>query len=176
MFGKNFFSFRKSNNLPVNTSYSRRVLEKNFIIDAVDGKETIAEAGRKELFSFVGRRLLSRKFDKPDVPTEKTEVKVVKVDGVTSFSMAFSVASEISDLNRSVLTQAQVANFCRKYPQVRHKGCLVVFMIKRRRKLYALLVERLNETGDLGIVKRPVDEIYHNKTGLNIFVVIPVIP
>jgi len=111
-----------------------------FIIDAVDGSETIAMAGERGTFCFVGKHLKSWKFNQFGPATDETEVEVLPVSQDGSFTVKFSAI--ISNPGIASITQAQAANFFRKYGWKIKRGNVVMAIIRNKGKFYVLVAGR----------------------------------
>ncbi len=88
--------------------------EESFLIDSLDGKETLADA--KEVFlSGIDGDLKRWGINKSDVPTNETIVQTYTVPvGLSDSNFEKLFNSLGADLDSLCLTQAQIKNFCKK--------------------------------------------------------------
>jgi len=142
----------------------KEIAPEKFFIDAVDGRETIAQAGRNGTFCFVGKKLKSRRADQFGPATDETEVDFLKVNEGGTFSKKF--LSILADPDVAVFIQAQVANFCKKYSWRFKRNQAVMFIIQQRRKLYVLVVARAEDKGiyqGLGITRYGLNNYFSGR-------------
>jgi hypothetical protein len=107
---------------------------KELTINAVDGKETLYEA--KEVFkSGIDSDLKGWGLNKKGSATPETPVEVHEMIKDATFSKIFS--SFGTDLNKLCLTQAQIKNFCIKYPTwLRQDGYGTFFLFKENEQYF----------------------------------------
>lgn len=120
-----------------------------FIVEATNGRKTIATAARRGLFFFVERKLKGWRFNYRDAPTVETELKIFPVLEPGNFRKTFEMLLPVSaplEIDRQVVTQAQFVRCCYKYQKTlcREKQ-IVAFLLKRkslilRRTKYRVLI------------------------------------
>ncbi len=98
------------------------------MLDALDGKETLATA--KEVFlSGIDGDFKNFGTNKPGIATKEQGVDVYEIVKDGTFAQVFS--SLETDLDKLCLTQAQIKNFCKKHPQwLRQKSYATFFLFK----------------------------------------------
>jgi len=100
----------------------------SIIIDACGGAEIIANA--KDTFkSGIDPDFKNWGIDKPDQATEETAVQVHEMVKNSTFAQIFGSLG--ADLDKLVLTQAQIIRFCEKHPTwLRQEGYATFFLMK----------------------------------------------
>lgn len=107
-----------------------RLLSKgeSLLIDAVNGKETLAQA--KDVFlSSIDSDLKKLGTDQPGAATEETPVQVYEMAQDATFAQMFGSLG--ADLDKLCLTQHQIKNFCKELPNwLRSDGHATFFLFK----------------------------------------------
>lgn len=133
-----------------------------FIVEATNGRKTIATAARRGFFFFVERKLKGWRFNHPDIPTLQTELKIFPVTESGSFRETFEMLLPVSaplEIDRQVVTQAQFVQCCYKYEKTLcQEKQIVAFLIKRkslilRKTKYRVLIVGTEGKG-LGVLSR----------------------
>jgi len=97
-------------------------------LDALDGKETLAIA--REVFSSgIDSDFEDWGTNKPGIVTKEQVVDVYELVEDGTFAQMFGSLG--TDLDKLCLTQSQIKNFCKKYPQwLRQNGYATFFLFK----------------------------------------------
>ncbi len=135
------------------------IQDEEMYIEAVDGKETIADA--RDIFAFPlinQTSILSMSVS--GNPSERLSVMPYEVLGEQKFEEMFLNLS--SDFERLILGQAQIANFCRRYlTWIKNRNTPTVFLTPIERTYAMVFVERLNTAWDS-------DEVYYSTAQENL--------
>lgn len=102
-----------------------RTLESPLVLDALDGTETIANAG-KIFEASIHSGFKDSKLNKASVATPETVVTLYELHEGATLAQMFGYLGR--DLQELCLTQAQVINFCKKHTQ--WIGGLTFFLFK----------------------------------------------
>jgi hypothetical protein len=84
----------------------------DFVVEALDGKETIANG--TEVFKFIDQNFFTWNLNKPSQPTKKTRFSTFDVIEDATFGEMFRFLSRKVNLNSCLTTQAQIKNICQK--------------------------------------------------------------
>ena len=117
----------------------------NLTIEALDGERTIAEA-KKVFKSDIDSDFTNLGLNKPGLATGEMLMDVREITkGATFEQMFFSLST---DLDKIVLTQDQIIEFCEKYPAWFHQdGYSALFLIKRDDGEYFVVDVGVNSDG-----------------------------
>jgi hypothetical protein len=117
-----------------------RLLSKgeSILIDACDGKETLADA--KDVFkSDIDSDFKNWNTNKPSNNTEETAVQVHEIVENSTFVQMFG--SFGTDLDKLCLTQSQIKNFCKKHSKwLRADGYATLFLFKVDNQFFVVSV------------------------------------
>lgn len=108
--------------------------DENLLINAVDGKSTIAKA--KDVFkSWIDGDFKSWGTNEAQNSTPETPVSVYEVFSDAKLAQMFGSLS--GDLDRLCLTQSQIINFCIKYPTwLKQDGSATFFLFKSNEQYF----------------------------------------
>lgn len=109
------------------------------MLDALDGKETLATA--KEVFtSGIDGDLKKWGTNKPDIATKETAVDVHQLVKNATFAQMFGSLG--TDLDKLCLTQSQIKNFCKKHSNwLRKDGYATFFLFKIKNQFFVADVD-----------------------------------
>lgn len=108
------------------------------ILDALDGKETLAIA-REVFLSGIDGDFKNWGTNKPGIATKEQVVDVHEMVKNATFIQMFG--SFGTDLDKLCLTQHQIKNFCKKYPNwLRQNGNATFFLFKVEDQFFVALV------------------------------------
>jgi len=108
------------------------------LIDAINGKETLAQA--EDIFpSGISFDFKKWETDQPGDATEETPVQVYEMTQDATFAQMFGSLG--TDLDKLYLTQHQIKNFCKKYPDwLRSDGFATFFPFKVEEQYFVAVV------------------------------------
>ena len=139
------------------------------MIEALDGKTFISQANK------IFNCLIDKAFDHYNlnefsVSTPKTMVDIYEISkGVSHYQMFNSVTK---DLNRLVVTQAQIINFCEKHPDwLAQKDRGIYFVIKAHDQFFVVNVRPHSE--GLCVDVMSTDDIFNEKIDNCQLIVVP---
>ena len=127
----------------VNKSPIIRLVSVDEIIEALDGKTTIAKAD-KIFNAYIDTSFKKWKLDKPGVATKETGVKGYELIQDANFITIFG---QFNNLDEACFTQAQIVRFCEKYPSRLKRDCNNFFLFKENDEYFLACV--LVESNDL---------------------------
>lgn len=108
---------------------------KNLTVDALDGKDILAEA--KEVFAFIDSDFRSWGADEQGEATGKTAIEVHELVKDGKFVQFFN--SVCDDLDKLCFTQAQIKSFCVKYRSwLRTNGYTTFFLFKSKGEYFVV--------------------------------------
>ena len=96
------------------------------MLDALDGKETLVNA-TKVFSSGIDGNFKEWNTDKPGIATKEQTVDVHELVKDATFAQMFGSLG--TDLDKLCLTQAQIINFCKKYPKWLHQDGYAIFFL-----------------------------------------------
>jgi hypothetical protein len=131
------------------------------MIEALDGKATIAEA--KKIFkSYLDSDFKNWGLNKSGSATAETLVDINEIVEDGNFVQIFTALN--SDLNKIVMTQAQIIRFCEKHPTLlRQDGNATFFLIKENDEYFVVSVVVFSDGLDVRVRRLESDRVWHGE-------------
>jgi len=108
-------------------SILKLISTESLLIEALDGKATIAEA--KKVFTYIDSDFRNWDLNKPGQATPEIKVAVYEMINNATFSQMFGSLTD--NLDKLVMSQAQIISFCTKHASwLRQDGYGTFFLIK----------------------------------------------
>ncbi len=110
----------------------------SLVIEALDGQATIAKA-ENVFMSYIDSDFKSLGLDKASPATVKTGLDIYDLKTDATFSQMFGSLAD--NLDKLVMSQAQIISFCQKYPDwLRQDGYATFFLIKENKQYFVTSV------------------------------------
>lgn len=134
---------------------------KKLMIEALDGKAYIANA--KNIFkSYINPNFKSWGLNKSGPATKEILVDVSEIVEDATFAQIFTDIT--SDLDKLVLTQAQIIRFCEKHPTwLRQEGYATFFLIKVGNEYFVVYVIVGSDGLEVYVIRFESDNVLHGE-------------
>lgn len=131
------------------TSHAKLISENTeIILDAIDGSRFISEA--ESTFKRIDSDFENWGLNKKGKKTTKTSVGIYELVREGTFKQMFK--SFNTNLDKLVLTQSQIIEFCEKYPSwLRQNGYSTFFLIKKNKEYFVVSVYVLSDGLIVGV-------------------------
>lgn len=122
--------------------------KERLIIEALDGQAYIWEA-KNTFQAGIDPDFKSWGLNRPGLPTQQTLVDIR--EAINDGTLLELFTDIISDLDKIVMTQAQIIHFCEKYPDWLFKGnCPTFFLMNANSNYFVVCVNR-STSGNLNV-------------------------
>ncbi len=116
----------------------------SLIVEALDGRATIAQA--KKIFrSYIDQDFRNWNLDKTGLPSQEARLAVYEIAADATFAQMFGSLSD--NLDKLVLSQSQIIQFCENYPNWLHQGEYGTFFLIKEDDKYFVVRVRVRDDG-----------------------------
>ena len=130
-------------------------------IEALDGQATIADA--KDVFkAYIDPDFIDWGFSQPGLATGETSLNVYEMTGEGTFVKIFTEITP--DLDKIIMTQAQIIRFCEKYPNwLRQEGLATFFLTKKNNEYFVADVHVFSDGLGVRVYRLEDDRVWHGE-------------